>query len=387
MTTKVCIRFTEWNVLLRLFILLTTAVLLPLGVSAEQLNNIEYLCADWGPAMKLPVKKGEEPQFSDTEEEIYFLKQVTSLKRINWPVADPLTGNKSIDTFSGRSICLCKMKPDGSDKTEIRELWHNPAYPIDTQSESTWMSVNAKTHKIALSITFAGTDTIGLWTVNLDGTTLQRVIGSTQIEGRIRGVDSPSWTPDGQWIVFVDSLRGSKLLRIAKCDKNGSNLVYLTEGPSDYQSRVSPDGTKILFVRNPMIKLEGGLGDRWVAATVWLMDLDGSNKREIPNPEAKSSWATKGIWGTHPTWSPDGKRILLTSMGLIDVATGKKIHYRVPLLNGKQFTWGWAHWGSLGIIGYNLTGILFTDNDIKEAKLLGCSQMIECNKGSASCKW
>jgi len=48
------------------------------------------------------------------------------------------------------------MKPDGGDKTEIKELWKNPNYPIDTQGQSTWMDVNERTRKIALAITYAG---------------------------------------------------------------------------------------------------------------------------------------------------------------------------------------------------------------------------------------
>src|SRR5439155_5674471 len=149
--------------------------------------------------------------------------------------------------------------------------------------------------------------------------------------GHLQAVNSPSWTPDGQWIVLEESLRGTNLARIAKCDARGKSLTYLTDGPSDGQPRVSPDGKQILYVHNPMKKLGStGAGDQWVAATLWLMNLDGSNKREIPNPEAKPSWLAKGISGTYPVWSPDEAKVYAVGAGIIEVATGKRLLRKGP---------------------------------------------------------
>ena len=115
------------------------------------------------------------------------------------------------------------MKADGTGKTELRELWHQPAYPIDTQTQATWISVNLKTHKIALSITLAGSDITGLWTMNLDGSDLQRTITPYLIEGHRQSINFPSWTPDGQCIVFSESFRGTQLGGIARCDQHGKH--------------------------------------------------------------------------------------------------------------------------------------------------------------------
>jgi Tol biopolymer transport system component len=138
------------------------------------------------------------------------------------------------------------MKPDGSAKTEIKELWKNPNYAIDAQGQSTWMDVNRKTRKIALSITAGGSDVTGLWTVNLDGTDLKHLITPMVINGHLQRIDSPSWTPDGQWLVYGET---SEVIPLMKCDKDGKNISQILKEGGTSQGRVSPDGKQILYIK------------------------------------------------------------------------------------------------------------------------------------------
>jgi hypothetical protein len=346
-------------------------------VPAQEFANVEYLCATWGPAMKLPSKPREKPQFSDTEQGIYFLKQVGSFTRKKLVVPDLLSGQTTEDIGHSINIYLCKMKPDGSDKTEIRELWHSPNYPIDTQGYSCWMDINEKTRKIALSVLFAGSDVTGLWTMNLDGSDFKRIITATLIDEHLQAIDSPSWTPDGEWIVFADALRGAGRGRIAKCDMNGGNRVYLTVGPGDCQPRLSPDGQTIAYVHIGDAKT-GGLH---------LMGIDGTNPHFLPNPDDKR----KGKHGgDSPTWSPDGKRILFSGVTgtIVEAETGKTLRLGQPTCESKPYTFGWCHWGKPGIVGYTVAGVLLTDVDLREAKLVGPSRLASCGKVSADqCRW
>lgn len=323
------------------------------GILGTDYNNIEYLCCDWGPALTLPSKTNEVAQFNDTEDEVYFLKQVGSFTR-----KPALLGG---DIGHGISIYLCKMRADGSDKTEIKKLWENPNYPIDTQAQTTWMDVNRKTRKIALSITYAGDELTGLWTVNLDGSELKRLISPTWINGYLQRIDSPSWTPDGEWIVYREETNGKHLM---KCDKNGQHNTRYPLDTEAMQPRVSPDGKLVVF--RFFSPTKGGF---------WIMNIDGGDAHPLPNPANKRTGRHDG---SYAAWSPDGKRIL-SSGRIIDCMNGRILVDREPHYKGKPYTYGWPHWGKGGIIGSCVGGILLTDSELREARWLAGSGLTKCS--------
>lgn len=340
---------------------------LGLPASARDYNEVYYLCADWGPAMKMPTKEGEKPRFSDTEEEVYFLKQVTGVKREKLSTPNIFTGSKEREAWTGRSIYLCKMKPDGTAKTEIKELWRDPNFPIDVQGQATWMDINEKMRKIALAITFAGNEITGLWTMNLDGSDLKRIISPENNDKYLQAVNHPSWHPDGQWIVFEEELRGAdpNRFRIARCDPDGKNILRFTDDARDEKPSFSPDGKQIVYVH----------GINW-GSLLWLMDVDGKNQRALLNPKGKL------IGGTWPAWSPDGKQVYLLSAGIIEVATGKVISECRPLLDGKPWPAGATHWGTRGLLGSaNSFNISLTDTEQSTMKLLCVSGNEDAPKG------
>ncbi len=345
------------------------------NVSAQDFNNLEYLCCDWGPAMTLPTKPNEAAQFNDTEDEVYFLKQATSFTRRKRLGKDLFSGRDYEDIGKGLSIYLCKMRADGSAKTEIKELWKNPAYPIDTQGQSTWMDVNRKTHKIVFSITFAGSDITGLWTVDLDGRGLKRVITPDRNAKYLQAINHPSWTPDGEWIFYEEELRGMNPNRfnIGKCDVRGSGCSRIFEATEKIQYQhpcVSPDGKKLAFLRLPY----GYPG----APFVWIANLGGTTAAPVGGKETIQNC------GSAPAWSPDGKQIFLRGR-VLDAQCGDILRSGTPLRDGKAHSEGWVHWGRFGFIGFNLSGILFTDKELKNSKLIGVPRLVE--KGGTTCAW
>ncbi|MGC4108479.1 MAG: hypothetical protein QM753_19320 [Thermomicrobiales bacterium] len=82
--------------------------------------------------------------------------------------------------------------------------------------------------------------------------------------------------------------------------------------PSLAYPRISPDGTRIAFVRN-QVNRETGKPE----SAIWLIDRDGSNRRRL-------TWT--GTRNGDPVWSPDGSKLAFTS-----VRDGDKPHAVVVL--------------------------------------------------------
>jgi TolB protein len=105
----------------------------------------------------------------------------------------------------------------------------------------------------------------------------------------------PAWSPDGRRIVFSKCGGDCQSqLGIWTLNVNGSGLHRLSAGELDADPSWSPDGTTIAFVR----------ASPWPPA-IWLMDADGTNKRQLTTPPNADGQGKD----TQPEWSPDGKWI------------------------------------------------------------------------------
>jgi TolB protein len=110
----------------------------------------------------------------------------------------------------------------------------------------------------------------------------------------VTGLDySPSFSPDGRWIVFTSERYGSA--DIFRVHPDGTGLERLTNDPAyDDQAAVSPDDKTLAFVSSR------GTG----RAHVWLMDLATRSCRILTDDPASDF---------RPSWSPDGKWVAFTS--------------------------------------------------------------------------
>ncbi len=98
----------------------------------------------------------------------------------------------------------------------------------------------------------------------------------------------PSWqrTAFGERIVF--GMHG-EIAEMASIRQDGTDLKMLGEG---HDPTISPDGKQICFTGH----VTGGV-------SVFVMDLDGENKRQIVA-------GASDVGATFPNWSPDSKQIV-----------------------------------------------------------------------------
>jgi dipeptidyl aminopeptidase/acylaminoacyl peptidase len=164
-----------------------------------------------------------------------------------------------------------------------------------------------------------------IWVAPLDGTEEPRQFTSGE-----RSDHTPRWSPDGHWLAFVSNRDGEDEkahgeLYVLPVD--GGEERRLTEGKEGVESIAwSPDSGRIAFARRVrdeayeeederrraprrfsriFYKLDsvGWIGDR--RRHLFVVGLDGSDERQLTDGDCEDD---------EPAWSPDGSRIVFTSM-------------------------------------------------------------------------
>ena len=145
----------------------------------------------------------------------------------------------------------------------------------------------------------------------------------------------PSWSPDGQ---IAYTLLGDRHIRLID-PATGKGSVLLTDPVSAWNAQWSPDGNQVAYVQQ---------GDR---NAIWVMDADGSGKRELVQNVNVD---------VIPLWSEDGTRIVY-----VDTVNGGTRTLAVDPATGETtpVTYGWAEtW-----IGPDTLLVGFSPEDIAAA--------------------
>jgi TolB protein len=123
-------------------------------------------------------------------------------------------------------------------------------------------------------------DSTGFWLVNADGTNMRRIFPYQ--------LQTPAWSPDGEWIAFVAGAQVFKM-RLIGTTFDTTTLVQLTTEGSNFFPAWRPDGLWMTYDRS--------LADSSGPGGIWIMKPDGTQKHAV-------------FGGAFPTWHANGQSLL-----------------------------------------------------------------------------
>jgi Tol biopolymer transport system component len=179
--------------------------------------------------------------------------------------------------------------PDGSDEVVLAGPYPREAW--DDHFTANW-SPDGET---AIFMAYQA-----IWQVNADGTHLHKI---WEPPTKHTGIDDgPSFTPDGEHIVFTRCCPRVSGYALWMINADGTGLKQVTDesvppgvdGPSDNLPQVSPDGTRIAYHRN--VVRNGHDHNRVVT-----VNMDGKDRIQLTPPFLNAQV---------PNWSPDSKRVV-----------------------------------------------------------------------------
>jgi len=172
---------------------------------------------------------------------------------------------------------IFEMNLDGSGEKQLTDNTYG-SYDADVSADNSSI--------VYVKNMSASENSNAIWIMDRDGSHQHQVFGPPDGIGW-----DPSWSPDGQQILFMRDITTSYQLFVM--DKDGANLQQITNlpllrGRSDW----SPDGNSIVTYA----------GATW-QHEIYLMDRSGANVRQV----------TQGGNSQGPGFSPDGNWIVFTA--------------------------------------------------------------------------
>ncbi len=210
------------------------------------------------------------------------------------PRPDPSAGYVwPLDDFD-----IFTTKPDGSDMQRLTNYGTYTAEGVLSPDGTTIVFTSLKDGDL------------DIYTMNVDGTNVKQLTTTPGYDG------GPWWSPDGTKIVYrahhpkdegelaqYKELLANKMIRPSKVElyvmnADGSNQTQITTlGGANFGPTWTPDGQRIIFSSNHT-------NPRSSDFNLYIVNLDGSNLTQI---------TTDPTFDGFPMFSPDGKRLIWAS--------------------------------------------------------------------------
>jgi TolB protein len=192
-----------------------------------------------------------------------------------------ISGQIAYTKYASGYWSIWVMNADGTHSTHLVDCLNSQCYP-------SWSPDGTK-----ILFQRAVPDGAGIFLINVDGSNMTRLTPFPGI-GYSGDVNS-SWTPDGRVIFNHVHLPYTDPpvtdIVIMNADGTGVITVLPAGNNSNLEPRMSPDGTKIVFMQNQ---------DRINPWQIWTINADGTGLTQLTNEPANHG---------DPVWSPDGTKI------------------------------------------------------------------------------
>jgi Tol biopolymer transport system component len=210
------------------------------------------------------------------------------------------------DPELGQGLYL--MRPDGSDAHEI---------PTSLTGEAGLPDWSPDGKLIAFEL-MVNDNVFEIWTVKADGTDSQKLLACEAAPCVQVGV--PAWAPDGKQLAFgrlvnpTGNYRDDHLtIEVLDLATRESRVIAIAptvgaEALEYVNARWSPDTKQVVFVINRYATPP--TNESLLGSSIAVVKTDGS---EADSPRILTDAA---MFGSHPDWSPDGKRIVFITHGL-----------------------------------------------------------------------